>query len=102
MAFEQVGIINMPHIMWQGASVFAASVEGPLHLVALYDKQGVLSTYYHSDPHVMCLDVYQLFLAACPIVFLRADEDIWIIIFLLRAESITVTVLWNRMEKMER
>ena len=48
----------------------------------------------------MCLDVYQLYLAVIPIVFW--DEDIWIIIFLLRAESIKVTVLWNRMEKMER
>ena len=100
MAFEQGGIFIVPYLMWQGASVFAASVEGPPRLVLLYDKQLLLRTHYYSDPHVMCLDVYQLYLAVIPIVFW--DEDIWIIIFLLRAESITVTVLWNRMEKMER
>ena len=40
-AFEQGGIFIVPHLLWHGASVFPVSSEGPPHLVAFYDTQGV-------------------------------------------------------------
>jgi hypothetical protein len=30
----------MPHMLWQGTSVFSVSSEGPPHLVASYDTRG--------------------------------------------------------------
>lgn len=41
----------MPSQLWDGASVFAVSSEGPPHSVTLYGKQGVPRTYSFPDPH---------------------------------------------------
>jgi hypothetical protein len=38
-AFEQRGIIIVPHLQWHGASVFPVSSEWPPHSVAFYDTQ---------------------------------------------------------------
>jgi hypothetical protein len=40
MAFEQGGIFIVPHLLWNGASVFRVSSEGPPHSVASYETQG--------------------------------------------------------------
>jgi hypothetical protein len=39
-AFEQGGILIVPHLLWHGPSVFLVSSEVPPHLVAFYDTQG--------------------------------------------------------------
>jgi hypothetical protein len=39
-AFEQGGILIVPHLLWHGTSVFPASSEGPPYLVASYDTRG--------------------------------------------------------------
>jgi hypothetical protein len=39
-AFEQGGIIIVPHQLRHGASVFLVSFEGPPHSIASYDTQG--------------------------------------------------------------
>jgi hypothetical protein len=39
-AFEQGGIFIVPHMLWQGTSVFPVSSEGPPHSVAFYDTRG--------------------------------------------------------------
>jgi hypothetical protein len=38
-AFEQGGIFNVPHLLWQETSIFPVSSEGPPHLVASYDTR---------------------------------------------------------------
>jgi hypothetical protein len=38
--FEQGGIFIAPHLLWQGASVFQVSSEGPHDSVAFYETQG--------------------------------------------------------------
>jgi hypothetical protein len=38
--FEQGGIFIVPHLLWNGTSVFPVSSEGPSHSVASYDTQG--------------------------------------------------------------
>jgi hypothetical protein len=50
-AFEQAGIFIVPHLLLHGTSVFPVSSEGPPHLVAFYDTQGVWRTYSYPDPH---------------------------------------------------
>jgi hypothetical protein len=39
-AFEQGGIFIVPHLLWQGASVFSVSSKGSSHSIASYDTQG--------------------------------------------------------------
>jgi hypothetical protein len=39
-AFEQGGIIIVPHLLWHEASAFPVSSEGPPHSVASYDTHG--------------------------------------------------------------
>jgi hypothetical protein len=39
-AFEQWGIFIVPHLLWQGTSVFPVSSKGPPNLVASYDTLG--------------------------------------------------------------
>jgi hypothetical protein len=36
-AFDQGGFFIVPHLLWNGASVFPVSSEEPPHLVAFYD-----------------------------------------------------------------
>jgi hypothetical protein len=50
-AFEQGGIFIVPHLLWHGTSVFPVSSEGPPHLVASYDPQGMWRIYSNPDPH---------------------------------------------------
>mgnify|MGYP003684135681 CR=1 FL=1 len=50
---EQGEIFIVPHLRGHGASVYTASSERPLHLVALYDKPELLRTYSMLDPHVV-------------------------------------------------
>ena len=62
MASRQGGIFIVPHLLWHGASVFAAISGGPPspnYLVAFYDKHGVLGTYSAPDPPGIALDVAQ-------------------------------------------
>ena len=42
--FQQEGIFIVPHMQWHEALVFTFSSKGQPHLVALYDKPGVLRT----------------------------------------------------------
>ena len=54
----------MPHVLWHGASVFAAISyleDRPLpnYLVAFYDKHGVVGTFSAPDNHGIALDVAQ-------------------------------------------
>ena len=41
----------MPHLLWLGTLDFAISSGGSSHLIDIYDKQGVLSTYTDLVPH---------------------------------------------------
>jgi hypothetical protein len=45
-AFELGGIFIVPHLLWQGTSVFTVSSERPPHLVASYDTQGDVEAIY--------------------------------------------------------
>jgi hypothetical protein len=49
-AFEQGRIFIVPHLLWQGASVFPVSSEGPPHLVACMTHKGVWRIYSSPDP----------------------------------------------------
>jgi hypothetical protein len=49
--FEQRGIFIVPHLLWHWASVFPVSSEGPPHLVASYDTQGMWRIYSNPDSH---------------------------------------------------
>jgi hypothetical protein len=42
-ASEQGGIFIVPHLLWQGASDFPVSSEGPPQSIASYDRQAMLT-----------------------------------------------------------
>jgi hypothetical protein len=50
-ACEQGWIFIVPHLLWNGASVFPVSSEGPPYSVTSYDSQGIRRTYSNPDLH---------------------------------------------------
>jgi hypothetical protein len=57
-AFEQGEIVIVPHLLWHGASVFPVLSEGPPHLVASYNTQGMWRIYSNPDPHGASTESY--------------------------------------------
>ena len=49
MVFKQGGTFIVPYLLRDGASVLSVLFEGPLHLVALYDRSMLLGNYSSPD-----------------------------------------------------
>ena len=49
IVFKQGGTFIVPYLLRDGASVLSVLFEGPLHLVALYDRSMLLGNYSSPD-----------------------------------------------------